>query len=137
MPTNFLLQMSYVPSQLWNESVKTLDILFSVLKEDVPYETAKYIPEKFVESGRDGRYNTWAKRTIVNYNRAIRRLYTQYRICRISKVNPRKTKNRKHRTRMSRNTRNAKIMLNEKFGIKLPRNTQEALQLDLENGNQK
>ena len=24
MPTNFLLQMSYVPSQLWNESVKTL-----------------------------------------------------------------------------------------------------------------
>ena len=26
MPTNFLLQMSYVPSQLWNESVKTFGL---------------------------------------------------------------------------------------------------------------
>ena len=28
MPTNFLLQMSYVPSQLWNKSVKTLVLSF-------------------------------------------------------------------------------------------------------------
>ena len=32
MPTNFLLQMSYVPSQLWNKSVKTLVLSFGEKK---------------------------------------------------------------------------------------------------------
>ena len=118
-----------------DESIKTLDIPFSVLKRDIPYELAKYIREKVVETKRGGRYTTWARKMILNYNRSIKRLYKQYRISRITKVNPRKVHNRKHRARISRNARNAKIMLREKFGIKLPRNTREALQLDIENGN--
>ena len=76
-----------------DEATKTMDIPFTILKKDVPYELAKYIREKVVETRRGGRYNTWAKNTVLNYNWGIRRLYKQYRVYKTIKVQPRNVKN--------------------------------------------
>lgn len=50
------------------------DIRFNILKQDVPFELAKYIREHVMETTRYGTYGSWAKQFLQNHTRALRRL---------------------------------------------------------------
>ena len=72
-----LLKVNYVCD---DNQVHTLEVPFLILKKDVPLELAKYIRQHVIEMKRGGRYNTWAKKTVTNHQRIVRRLYRQYNI---------------------------------------------------------
>ena len=129
-----LLKANYVCD---DNQIHTLEVPFSILKKDVPLELAKYIREHVVEMRRGGRYNTWAKKVITNHHRVVRRLYRQYNINIFSQRSRRTVKNTKAAIRKSTNARNAMKKSREKFGIRVPINTRQALQFDKENGNTK
>jgi hypothetical protein len=109
-----------------------LDVPFTILKKDVPLELARYIRAKVIDAIRHGFYNTWAKQTLKNHNRCVRRLYHVYNVDSVLRTRRAAFNNT---TRVSRNTRNAKEKKKEKFGIRIPRNTKEALIFDKENNN--
>ena len=54
---------------------KTLEIPFSILKKYVPLELEKFIKNNVAEERRNGRYNAWAKKTIVKHAQSIRQFY--------------------------------------------------------------
>jgi len=112
-----------------------LAVPFPILKRDVPLELARFIRDKVVEDKRGGHYNLWAKSTLKAHARGVRRLYRIYNVdptYRIYRTRRAKT------NRMSKNARNAeatKIKNTVKMGIKVPRNTKEALLFDRINKN--
>ena len=129
-----LLKVNYVCD---DNQIHTLEVPFSILKKDIPLELAKYIQQHVIEMRRGGRYNTWAKKTISNHHRIVRRLYRQYNINIFSQRSRRTIKNTKTAIRKSTNARKAMKKSREKFGIRIPINTRQALQFDKENGNTK
>ena len=121
------------------DSGKLFDIPFSVLKKDVPLELARYIKEHVVEQHHGGVYNTWSKRTIKKYSRVVRRLYQVHKIVVPDQaITTRRARNFRGANKLNRpsgNARRANQPQREKFGIKIPSNVLEALQLDADNGN--
>ncbi len=111
----------------------TLEVPFPILKKDEPVQVARYIRDNVVEEKRNGFYNTWAKNTLCNQGKCIRRLQDM-KILTI-KHKPFRTNNLMRR--LSKNARNAKVKKREKFGIKVPGNTKEAMYLDHINNNTK
>ena len=85
-----------------------------------------------IEKTRNGYYGTWAKSTLKQFNRKIRRMRRYYDIDRVYRIN--KIKEIKTR-RISRNKRNEKQRKRMKFGIKIPNSVKEALLFDKENNN--
>ena len=114
------------------ESGKTIDIPFTILKKDRPIEVATYIKNHVIDQKRNGKYNTWAKKTLVRAQRIIRRLKNHHNISRISRIY--EIKELKF-NRISRNKRNEKRGIRTKFGINVPRNVKEALAFDVINKN--
>lgn len=115
-----------------------VEIPFSILKKDVPLECARYIRNYVVENRRHGNYNTWALNMIKKHTRAIRRLYRSYNIDKSMRVCKTRRANQNQKSQplgVPRNTKKTKTT--EKFGIKIPNNTREALLLDKMNGNTK
>lgn len=108
-----------------------LEIPFPVLKGDVPVDVARYIRDKVIESRRNGFYNSWAKRTLKSHGRCIRRLYQIHNVDKTVRIRRMTQKKEK----ISKNARNARNKNREKFGIRIPNNTQEALVYDRQNGN--
>ena len=109
-----------------------LTVPFQVLKKDVPVELAKFIRDKVVEESRNGHFNTWAKNTLKVHARGVRRLYRIFNIDKTCRTRRAKT------NRMSKNARNeleTKTTNKVKMGVKIPRNTREALIFDRENKN--
>jgi Reverse transcriptase (RNA-dependent DNA polymerase) len=103
---------------------------FPVLKRDVPVELARFIRDKVVEDKRGGYYNSWAKSTLKAHARGVRRLYRAYNVDASYRVY--RTRRAKA-NRMSKNARTEKETINVnkvKMGIKVPRNTREALVFD-------
>ena len=117
--------------------ITTLEIPFSILKKDVPLELAKFIKNNVVEERRNGRYNSWAKKTITNHTRNICRLYRLHNINIFQNKSRRAINNQKRALRKSKNTRNAMNKSREIFGIRIPINTRQALMFDKENKNTK
>ncbi|MGH7974541.1 MAG: hypothetical protein ACREBR_03355, partial [bacterium] len=97
------------------------DVPFDILKQDVPFDLAKYIREHVMESTRYGRYGQWAKNFLQTHTRALRRLRSS-----------KSATNRK-----SRNSRKGVNPTNIMFGIRIPRDAREAYALDQINGNKK
>ncbi|MGH7955291.1 MAG: hypothetical protein ACREOZ_04955 [Gloeomargaritales cyanobacterium] len=97
------------------------DVSFDILKQDVPFDLAKYIREHVMESTRYGRYGQWAKDFLQTHTRALRRLRSS-----------KSATNRK-----SRNSRKGVNPTNIMFGIRVPRDVREAYALDQINGNKK
>ena len=109
-----------------------LTVPFQILKKDVPVELAKYIRDKVVEDKRGGFHNTWAKNTLKMHAKGIRRLYRIFNIDKTCRTRRAKA------NRMSKNARTeqeTKFTNQVKMGIKIPRNTREALLFDRENKN--
>jgi hypothetical protein len=113
----------------------TLEIPFPILKTDEPINVARYIRDHVLEDKRNGYYNQWAKATLRNHSRCIRRLFSITKSgepIRIRRANTSSSKKK-----LSRNARNARRETREKFGIRIPNNIQEALEFDRQNGNTK
>jgi hypothetical protein len=107
-----------------------LNIPFPVLKQDVPVELARFIRDKVIEDKRNGFYNTWAKNTLKTHGRGVRRLYRAYNVDASYRIY---LTRRAKANRMSKNARNemeTKDKNKVKMGIKVPRNTREALLFD-------
>ena len=121
------------------------EIPFNILKRDAPVEVARYISLHVVEQKRNGRYNNWAKKVLKNHNRNIRRLYRMYNVDKTIRVARTKRGIKNQHTIRRNNTTNAsgekakkkKPIMTEKFGIKIPQNTRQALLLDRINKNTK
>jgi hypothetical protein len=109
-----------------------MEIPFSTLKKDVPLELARYVRNKVIDRKRNGFYQQWANKTLKTHTRCIRRLYRSYNVGATMRVTRLR---RVQKNRESRNSRNAKSLSPEKFGIKIPRNTREALLFDIDNKN--
>ena len=128
-----ILKVNYIDD---DELPTTMEVAFSILKKDVPLELAKYIHNKVIEARRGGRYNIWSKTVIKSHNRTIRRMYRQYNVNHYTKTR-RAIINRIDPLSKSRNVRNAKNRNREKFGIKIPNNTRQALLFDNQNSDTK
>lgn len=124
------LKVKYYDDNLVEDTV--LEIPFSILKKDVPVELAKYIRSKVLEHKRNGHYNTWAKTTLKAHNRTVRRLHRYYN----TGSTIRCYQNRLRR-KLSTNKRIAMKGTREKFGIKIPNSTREALLFDKLNNDTK
>jgi len=112
-----------------------LAVPFPILKRDVPVELARFIRDKVIEDKRGGYYNTWAKNTLKAHSRGVRRLYHTYKIDSMYRIF--RTRRAKA-NRMSKNARTeqeTKDTNRIKMGIKVPRNTKEALLFDRQNKN--
>ncbi len=126
------LKVRYSDSTCMGEH--TIDVPFPVLKVDAPINVAKYIRDHVIESKRNGFYNRWAKLTLRNTARSLRRFSSitgngePFRVRRTPGVS---------KQRVSRNTRNSKKANREKFGIRIPNNIKEALLFDSQNGDTK
>lgn len=109
-----------------------LDVPFNVLRQDVPLELAKYIENYVVKERRGkGYFTEWAAKMIQGHKKCIKRLYHSYNIGRTFRIH----KSCRTLQNLSKNGRNALIQNREKFGIKIPSNTRQALPLDKQNGN--
>ena len=100
---------------------------------------ANFILKNPIEQLRSGYWNTWAKKTRKNINRANRRLRCMYdydgpvnRTTDLPFKNARRVCRRtnKHKTRFKGDSA-------MKFGVEVPRTVKEALELDKNNGNNK
>ena len=95
-----------------DKKTHTLEILFQIIKKDIPLELAKYIQEKVLDEKKREKYNTWVLTTIKSHNRSIRRHYKLYNVQIVNKFR-RVTLNRQNN--ISRNHRNLKQKHREKM----------------------
>ena len=89
-----------------------------------------YIREHVLDSRRNGHYNSWSKKMRSTHHRYVCWLYRLHNIdhhFQISCI----------RCRISCNARNQPNPHKEKFVIRIPKNSHEALHLDKQNGNTK
>ena len=130
-----------------------IDTPFAKLKKDEPIPCAKYIKEYIAESRRSDRpLNDWATRTIQEHARITRRMNCINHHWRSKHETPNTRMIRRmlqhrldrklleHRIRRNGPSRNQRLLERknkEKFGIKIPNTTAEALQFDREAGNTK
>jgi hypothetical protein len=89
---------------------------------------ARYIRDNVVESKQNGYFNQWSKNALRAQAHSIRRTRATH-IC----VGP--SLHNRENTSISRNSRNARMTNREKFSIRIPNTTTEALRLDKENNN--
>jgi hypothetical protein len=109
---------------------------FKLMKVDHPWLTAEYLVGNNVsrKSTLDGDRNmAWAKKTLRDVARAVRRIGLLYdfdlderdNICRVRRAGIRSKKRKKKAPQRER----------LKYGVQVPRNVKEALELDAKNGN--
>ena len=113
---------------------KIWNIPFNILKNDAPYDIAKFIKTNVSEIKRLGTYATWEHRTILSMNRRVIHLQSTSTLLwsHYKRSTVRATK-----TKQSRNTRTKKKGLKTKFGIQIPKSVKQALHYDKINGNNK
>ena len=114
-----------------NDQSHIVCVPFGILKNDVPLELARYIKEKVIESSRRGFYSQWAKKVVTSYSRIVKRMHRVYRTSNMYEVQ----RTRRAQSNMEKASNNKKYKVQEKFGIKIPRNVKEALLFDKENKN--
>ena len=126
----------------WREGRLRLKVVWSTddtsweelrdMKEDYPRMTAQYIVKNEVtRSTRDDRTLAWAKNHLRNLDRAVRRivrLYDFYLDGNDEVYSVRRAQNRKRKKAYNPQKQ-------YKFGVQVPRNVREALELDKANGN--
>ena len=133
------------------------DIPFALMKKDYPYETAKYIQDNKIGTATGGystgRYQRWSRTVLRTIRRVLRRVRKEAR-----KLHPldelqnihapeepvhgtaviRRAPLQRGRTRTSskKKSKPGRISrpLEEKFGVKIPRNINDAIELDRLNG---
>jgi len=138
-----------------NGKDNVVEVPFGIMKKDEPVSLAKYIKRYVVESSRrNGTFNVWATKVLKANARAIRRLYRIKEVDKAFRIGGTKVSRRNRqlmrgevldtkdcqkeiKRKLSRNARNQKKKIREKFGIKISRNTREALLLDKKNGDSK
>jgi len=98
------------------------------MKKDRLLELAKYRRSNVVEKRRGGTYEVWAKKTIKESERTVRRLHRYHNISRLVRSNVINVK------RISRNKRSNDNKNREKFGVKIPNSVCGALMIDTANG---
>ena len=69
-----------------DKNCHTMKDTFDILKKDVPFELAKYIKEKVVDSSRRGYYSTWNKDLLDNHYMCVIRHRRMYRTDHMLKV---------------------------------------------------
>ena len=105
------------------------------LKADEPLRLANFLLENPVEKLRSGYWNEWAKKTAKSINCALRRLCHMYEFegttdsCNFVFRRARRAKTKKHKNRVKFS--GGCTML---FGLEVPHNVREALELDRRNG---
>ena len=110
-----------------------IEVPFPIAKKEQPVAIAKYIRQYVQDERRNGFFNSWAQKTLKAHSRSIRRLHRLYNVDASMRVM--KMRHLKPTTGTTTSTKSAPIV--EKYGIKIPRNTREALLLDKQNRNNK
>ena len=117
------------------------------MKKYVPIEISRYVKNCVVEASiRNFFYNACSTKVLKGHTRAVKCLcrmkevYQGYRIIatRRSRKNESEAKSiipRALKTKLPRNQHNNKIKFSEKFGIKVPNSTREALMMYIMNNN--
>ena len=150
-----ILKARYWSDVLGEDNI--LEVPFGILKKDYPMDVARYVKNYVVEkSRRDGQFNAWASKVLKANARRIKRMYRMKEIDRSFRIGVLKQSGRDKqlsrlrliskskstvpralKKKISKNARNQRKEMREKFGIKIPNNTREALLLDRMNGDNK
>ncbi|MGH7955026.1 MAG: reverse transcriptase domain-containing protein, partial [Gloeomargaritales cyanobacterium] len=108
-----------------------------IVKLDEPLTLARYLLANPVDRTRSGYWSTWARKTVKSIGRTIRRMH---RICNTSAIHemsieelPYRKSRRLNNYKKKRPSRNQRKPTEVKYGIKVPRNVEEALEFDKQN----
>ena len=116
---------------LWTSGERTWETVRE-MKEDFPYETARYILDKYKSDHSKGedrdRLYQWARKTVRDVERAVRRLGRLYDLALDESGHVIKV-------RRSGGSKKKKQQARWKFGVKVPKTVKEALAFDKENKN--
>ena len=108
---------------------------FRDARTDYPRQTAQYLVNNYKSRSRNegkDRALSWAKKTLRDLDRAVRRVARLYDFFLDDDDNIRKIRRQKVRAKKKKSGFGQKVF---KFGIQVPRTVKEALQLDAKNGN--
>ena len=132
--TNYSYKRGYLYLLYELKNGEHVPIPFDQLKKDYPRETALHIKDHVLRKSRGDYHQKWASNILKHRRRTIRRMNRIHGVDKAHRIHIRRMKRAKS---TSRNTRVQSRLMKEKFGIKIPNSTKEALLLDKINGDSK